>query len=129
MHLAKGFEFRAVAVMPCDDEVIQLQTWMEDVDDDADLEKVSETERHLLYAARTRTRDHNESSDSNIKTLNTISLKCHHIRTSLHVSLLFNTRIIAQDIYIRCLNLSHQQSRTGYFKTHRKNKTACSFGW
>ena len=38
MHLAKGLEFRAVAVMACDDEIIPLR-------------------RHLLYLACTRARD------------------------------------------------------------------------
>ena len=37
MHLAKGLEFRAVAVMACDDEVIPLQERIETVGDDADL--------------------------------------------------------------------------------------------
>jgi superfamily I DNA/RNA helicase len=58
MHLAKGLEFRAVAVMACDDEVIPLQERIEAVADDADLEEVYETERHLLYVACTRARDH-----------------------------------------------------------------------
>ena len=31
MHLAKGLEFRAVAVMACDDEVIPLQERIETV--------------------------------------------------------------------------------------------------
>ncbi len=57
MHLAKGLEFRAVAVMACDDEVIPLQERIEAVADDADLEEVYETERHLLYVACTRARD------------------------------------------------------------------------
>ena len=57
MHLAKGLEFRAVAVMACDDEVLPLQTRIEAVADDADLEDVYETERHLLYVACTRARD------------------------------------------------------------------------
>lgn len=57
MHLAKGLEFRAVAVMACDDEVIPLQERMESVSDDADLEEVYDTERHLLYVACTRARD------------------------------------------------------------------------
>ena len=57
MHLAKGLEFRAVAVMACDDEVIPLQGRMESVADDADLEEVYDTERHLLYVACTRARD------------------------------------------------------------------------
>jgi superfamily I DNA/RNA helicase len=58
MHLAKGLEFRAVVVMACDDEVIPLQERMESVADDADLEEVYNTERHLLYVACTRARDH-----------------------------------------------------------------------
>jgi len=58
MHLAKGLEFRAVVVMACDDEVIPLQERIENVSDNADLEEVYETERHLLYVACTRARDH-----------------------------------------------------------------------
>ena len=58
MHLAKGLEFRAVAVMACDDEVIPLQERIETVADDADLEEVYDTERHLLYVACTRARDY-----------------------------------------------------------------------
>ena len=57
MHLAKGLEFRAVAVTACDDEVIPLQARIERVGDDADLEEVYGTERHLLYVACTRARD------------------------------------------------------------------------
>ena len=56
MHLAKGLEFRAVAVMACDDEIIPLQERFETVGDDADLQEVYETERHLLYVACTRAR-------------------------------------------------------------------------
>ena len=58
MHLAKGLEFRAVAVMACDDEIIPLQARIESVADNADLEEVYNTERHLLYVACTRARDH-----------------------------------------------------------------------
>jgi len=58
MHLAKGLEFRAVAVMACDDEIIPLQERMESVSDGADLEEVYNTERHLLYVACTRARDY-----------------------------------------------------------------------
>ena len=58
MHLAKGLEFRAVAVMACDDEVIPLQERIEAVADDTELEEVYDTERHLLYVACTRARDH-----------------------------------------------------------------------
>lgn len=58
MHLAKGLEFRAVAVMACDDEIIPLQERIEAVGDTADLQEIYETERHLLYVACTRARDH-----------------------------------------------------------------------
>ena len=58
MHYAKGLEFRAVVVMACDDEVIPLQSRIEAVSDDADLEEIYNTERHLLYVACTRARDY-----------------------------------------------------------------------
>jgi UvrD-like helicase C-terminal domain/AAA domain len=58
MHLAKGLEFPAVAVMACDDEILPLQARIEAIADDADLEEVYNTERHLLYVACTRARDH-----------------------------------------------------------------------
>lgn len=58
MHLAKGLEFRAVVVMACDDEILPLQERIEAVADSADLEEVYNTERHLLYVACTRARDH-----------------------------------------------------------------------
>ena len=58
MHLAKGLEFRAVAVIACDDEILPLQARIENVADQADLEDTYSTERHLLYVACTRARDH-----------------------------------------------------------------------
>jgi superfamily I DNA/RNA helicase len=58
MHLAKGLEFRAVVVMACDDEIIPLQERIETVGDNADLQEVYDTERHLLYVACTRARDY-----------------------------------------------------------------------
>jgi mRNA-degrading endonuclease RelE of RelBE toxin-antitoxin system len=58
MHLAKGLEFRAVAVIACDDEVVPSQERIAEIGDDADLEEVYATERHLLYVACTRARDH-----------------------------------------------------------------------
>lgn len=57
MHLAKGLEFRVVIVMACDDEVLPSMPRIEAVADDADLEEVYATERHLLYVASTRARD------------------------------------------------------------------------
>ena len=58
MHLAKGLEFAAVAVMACDDEVLPLQERIESIGDEADLQEVYDTERHLLYVACTRAREH-----------------------------------------------------------------------
>lgn len=57
MHMAKGLEFRAVAVMACDDEVIPLQERIETATDHSELEDVYNTERQLLYVACTRARD------------------------------------------------------------------------
>ena len=58
MHLAKGLEFRSVAVIACDDDVIPLDERIESVGDEADLDEVYASERHLLYVACTRARDH-----------------------------------------------------------------------
>ena len=58
MHFAKGLEFRSVVVMACDDDVIPQSDRIEMVADDTDLEEVYNTERHLLYVACTRARDH-----------------------------------------------------------------------
>ena len=57
MHLAKGLEFKAVVVMACDDDVLPLQTRIETVADETELDEVFETERHLFYVACTRARD------------------------------------------------------------------------
>ena len=58
MHLAKGLEYRAVVVMACDAEIIPLQSRVEEITDEADLDEVYNTERNLLYVACTRARDH-----------------------------------------------------------------------
>jgi superfamily I DNA/RNA helicase len=57
MHLAKGLEFKAVMVMACDDEVLPLQSRIESVADEVELDDVYETELQLLYVAGTRARD------------------------------------------------------------------------
>jgi hypothetical protein len=57
MHLAKGLEFKAVAVMACDDEVLPSAERIDSVVEESDLDDVYETERHLLYVACTRARD------------------------------------------------------------------------
>lgn len=57
MHLAKGLEFRAVAVVACDEESLPLQSRIEDAADEGELDDIYETERQLLYVACTRARD------------------------------------------------------------------------
>ena len=57
MHLAKGLEFKAAAVMACDDSVLPLQSRLEGVADETELDDVYETERQLFYVACTRARD------------------------------------------------------------------------
>jgi superfamily I DNA/RNA helicase len=57
MHDAKGLEFRAVAVMACDEDVLPDLTRLSGIGDVAELEAAYETERHLLYVACTRARD------------------------------------------------------------------------
>lgn len=57
MHVAKGLEFRAVAVMACDEPVIPAETRIADVSDEMELDEVFATERQLLYVAATRARD------------------------------------------------------------------------
>jgi hypothetical protein len=56
--LATGLEFRAVAVMAYDDEIIPRPPRIETVADDADREAGSTTDRHRLDVACTRARDH-----------------------------------------------------------------------
>lgn len=43
--------------MACDDELLPLQFRIDGMTDEADLEEVYNTERHLLYVACTRARD------------------------------------------------------------------------
>jgi len=57
MHLAKGLEFRAVAVMACDEDVLPLAERIACIGDESELAEVQETERHLFYVACTRARD------------------------------------------------------------------------
>lgn len=57
MHLAKGLEFRVVAVMACDAGVLPLEERVADVADEFELDEVIATERQLLYVAATRARD------------------------------------------------------------------------
>jgi hypothetical protein len=57
MHLAKGLEFKAVAVLACDEEVLPLRARIEAAADEVELDEAYATERHLFYVACTRARD------------------------------------------------------------------------
>ncbi len=57
MHLAKGLEYKAIAVIACDDDILPLRERIELVADEVELEEVYETERQLFYVACTRARD------------------------------------------------------------------------
>ena len=58
MHDAKGREFRAVAVMACDADVIPNEDRLLGATDERELREIFDAERHLLYVAATRAREH-----------------------------------------------------------------------
>lgn len=58
MHDAKGAEYRAVAVAMLNDGVMPAERRLLAAKDEAQLDEVMNTERHLLYVAATRARDH-----------------------------------------------------------------------
>ena len=57
MHDAKGREYRAVAVMACDADVIPSEERLRGGTDERALREIYDTERHLLYVAATRARE------------------------------------------------------------------------
>jgi superfamily I DNA/RNA helicase len=46
-----GLEFKAVVVMACGDDVLPLQSRIESVADEVELDDIYDTERQLLYVA------------------------------------------------------------------------------
>lgn len=58
MHFAKGLEFRAVAVVALNEDVIPSPERIEETSDPSDIEEIYSTERQLLYVACTRAREH-----------------------------------------------------------------------
>ncbi|MBY6164168.1 UvrD-helicase domain-containing protein [Mameliella alba] len=58
MHDAKGAEFRAVAIAGLNDGVLPDENRLIAAKDEAQLDEIMNTERHLLYVAATRARDH-----------------------------------------------------------------------
>jgi superfamily I DNA/RNA helicase len=57
MNFAKGLEFKAVAVMACDEEILPSAARLAEVSDEMELDDVYATERQLFYVAATRARD------------------------------------------------------------------------
>ncbi|EDM71449.1 putative DNA helicase [Roseobacter sp. AzwK-3b] len=57
MHEAKGAEYRAVAVLAIDQDMVPLEERLLSANDEARLDEVVNTERHLLYVAASRARD------------------------------------------------------------------------
>jgi len=58
MHDAKGAEYRAVAVIALDQDIVPLENRLLTANDEAQLDEIMNTERHLLYVAASRARDH-----------------------------------------------------------------------
>ncbi|MBV7410867.1 3'-5' exonuclease [Maritimibacter sp. DP1N21-5] len=58
MHDAKGSEFKAVAIPFLDHDVLPDEARLLAARDEGQLDEVMSTERHLLYVAATRARDH-----------------------------------------------------------------------
>ena len=58
MHDAKGAEYRAVAVVALDQDIVPLEHRLLTANDEAQLDEIMNTERHLLYVAASRARDH-----------------------------------------------------------------------
>jgi len=57
MHRAKGLEFKAVAVLGCEEGVLPLDSVAESLKDPVDRQNFLEHDRHLLYVACTRARE------------------------------------------------------------------------
>jgi hypothetical protein len=57
MHDAKGSEYRAVAVIACDHDILPLEQRLLEARDEGMLDEIMATERHLLYVAVTRARE------------------------------------------------------------------------
>ncbi|MBB1492905.1 UvrD-helicase domain-containing protein [Paracoccus sp. MC1854] len=57
MHDAKGQEYRAVAVMACDADVLPNEDRLHSASDARAHREIYDTERHLLYVAATRARE------------------------------------------------------------------------
>lgn len=58
MHRAKGLEFKAVAVIGCDQDLLPMKSVLDGIADPADRTSFAEQERNLLYVALTRPREH-----------------------------------------------------------------------
>jgi hypothetical protein len=57
MHRAKGLEFKAVAIVGCESELLPMRSVLDNIPDAADRQQFEKQERNLLYVALTRARE------------------------------------------------------------------------
>lgn len=58
MHDSKGLEFKAVAIIGCEEGILPSETRLLDARDESDIDEIMATERHLFYVAFSRAREH-----------------------------------------------------------------------
>lgn len=58
MHEAKGAEYRVVSVLALDQDIVPLGERLVSANDEARLDEIMNTKRHLLYGAASRARDY-----------------------------------------------------------------------
>jgi mRNA-degrading endonuclease RelE of RelBE toxin-antitoxin system len=58
MHDAKGLEFKAVAIVACEEGILPSEARLLNARDEADIDEIMATERHLFYVAFSRAREH-----------------------------------------------------------------------
>lgn len=58
MHDAKGLEFKSVAIIGCEEGILPSEARLIKARDEADIDEIMATERHLFYVAFSRAREH-----------------------------------------------------------------------
>ena len=57
MHDAKGLEFKSVAIIACEEDILPAESRLLAARDEADIDEIMATERHLFYVAFSRARE------------------------------------------------------------------------
>ena len=58
MHDAKGLEFKSVAIIGCEEGILPSEARLIKARDEAEIDEIMATERHLFYVAFSRAREH-----------------------------------------------------------------------